>query len=289
VGLVVTRRLSFLMVVATREGGPAHRGGVRAGDIIKTIDGRHSRPLSAVTGQRLLRGAPGSVVKLSLLRANSDPVDVSLVRERLAAAPPRARMIEPGVGYLRIAEFTPKVADEARSELDGLKRSGARHLVLDLRGTGFGAVAEAPRVAELFMKGGVVARVSGQRQSEEIVEADASRQAWDRPVTVLVDHGTFGPAEIVAGALLDAGRPLVGESTFGRAPVQKTVTLPDGSLLITVAKYHTPKGAAIHGKGLAPTVPVRGADADAEDGATPGDPILEKALEIARGAEQKAA
>lgn len=289
VGLLLTRRLGFLMVVSAREGSPGQKAALRPGDILKSIDGRHTRPLSPVTGQRLLRGAPGSVVKLVVLRASTDPMDVSLVRERVTAAPVRAKVLEPGVGYLKVPEFGPKVADEVRAELDALQKQGARHLVLDLRGSAFGALGEAAGVAELFLKGGVVAKVSGAKEPEQLLTADADRSAWDRPVTVLVDHGTAGAAEVVAGALLESGRPLVGQSTFGRAPVQRTVTVPDGALLLTVARYHTPKGAPIHGKGLAPTVAVRvAADEDGED-APPGDPILEKALELIRDEGKKAA
>ncbi|HET7746654.1 MAG TPA: S41 family peptidase [Vicinamibacteria bacterium] len=290
VGLLLTRRLGFLMVVSTREGSPAQKAGLRPGDIVKSIDGRHTRPLSPVTGHRLLRGAPGSVVKLVVLRASTDPIDMSLVRERPATAAVRARVLEPGVGYVKVPEFTAKVAEDVRAELDGLRKQGARHLVLDLRGSAFGPLTEAPRVAELFLKGGVVAKVSGAKQPEQVLTADAARSAWDRPVTVLVDHGTAGAAEVVAAALLESGRALVGQSTFGRAPVQKTVTVPDGALLLTVARYHTPKGAPIHGKGLAPTVAVRLSADDEEEGEGPaGDPILEKALELIRDEGKKAA
>ena len=108
---------------------------------IKTIDGRHTRPLPAPVGQRLLRGAPGSVVKLTLLRAGSDPIDLSLTRERLTAAAPRSRMLDDGAGYLKVSEFPARVADDIRGELAALRRGGARTLVLDLRDSAEGAPA----------------------------------------------------------------------------------------------------------------------------------------------------
>jgi carboxyl-terminal processing protease len=291
VGLLLSRRFSFLMVVSARAGSPAEKSGVRAGDIIKTIDGRHTRPLPAPVGQRLLRGAPGSVVKLTLLRAGSDPIDLSLVRERLSPAPPRSKVLEDGAGYLKVPEFPSRVADDIRGELAALRRGGARTLVLDLRDSGDGAPAEAVKVAELFLRGGVVSRLTGTRVPEQVLSADPSRSAWDLPMAVLVDTGTAGPAEIVAAALLDAGRaPLVGEHTFGRAGVQKAVPLADGGLVITVGKYVSPKGNAIHGKGLEPSVPVEAATDDmAPEGAAPRDLILEKALEVLKGEAKKAA
>src|SRR6185503_952478 len=291
VGLVLTRRFSFLMVVAARVGSPAEKAGVKAGDVIKTIDGRHTRPLPAPVGQRLLRGAPGSVVKLTLLRAGSDPIDLSLTRERLSPAAPRSRMLEGSAGYLKVPEFSARVADDLRGELAALRRSGARTLVLDLRDSAEGAPAEAVKVAELFMHGGVVTKLTGTRMTEQVLSADASRSAWDLPMAVLVDTGTAGPAEIVAAALLDSGRaPLVGEHTFGRAAVQKPVPLADGGLVITVGKYVSPKGNAIHGKGLEPSVPVEVSPEDAPaEGAPERDVILEKAIEVLKTETKKAA
>jgi carboxyl-terminal processing protease len=292
-GLTVSRRLGFLMVVSARAGSPAEKAGMRPGDVLKTIDGRHSRPLSSQVGQRLLRGAPGSVVKLTVLRAGeSDPLDISLVREKLAPVPPKGRILDgTTTGYLKLAEIRDKSADDVRSELEALRRSGARDLVLDLRGVAEGSMGEAARVAELFLKGGVVAKVKGVHVGEEILKADPARSMWDLPMATLIDHGTAGPGEIVAGALLDASRsPLVGKRTFGRAPSQKAVPLEEGGLVVTVAKYYTPKDNAIHGKGVEPTVPVKTSDDDEEEeGASPSDPILEKALEVLHTPEAKKA
>lgn len=291
IGVILSRRVSFLMVVTTRAGSPAEKAGIRPGDLVKTIDGRHSRPLSAVAGQRLLRGAPGSEVTLTLLRAGSDPVTVTVVRERLVPVPPEGRMLDGGAAYVKIAEFTPSVTEEVRADIIGFKRAGARQLVLDLRGAGHGDLAEGVKVAELFMKGGVAARVAGTQASEQVVNADPARSVWDRPLAVLTDHGTSGAGEIVAAALLDAGRAsVVGEPTFGRAPIQRAVSLPEGGLVLTVARYVSPKGTPIHGKGVTPSVAVPArSEADDEDGKPAGDPILEKALEVLRGEEKKAA
>ena len=125
--------------------------------------------------------------------------------------------------------------------------------------------------------------------AEQVLTADPSRSVWDLPMAVLVDTGTSGPAEIVAAALLDAGRaPLVGEHTFGRAAVQKGVPLPEGGLVVTVGKYVSPKGNAIHGKGLEPTVAVDPtAEEDVSEGAPTRDLILEKALEVLKAEADK--
>ena len=294
IGVILSRRVAFLMVVSARAGSPAQKAGIRPGDLIKTIDGKHSRPLSAVAGQRLLRGAPGSVVKLALLRVGSDPLNVDVVRERLTPIPATARMLDGGAAYVKVAEFTAKTTDEVRAVGEGFKRAGAQKLVLDLRGAGHGELSEGVKMAELFMKGGVVAKVAGAKAEEQVLNADPARSVWgDRPMAVLTDHGTSGAGEIVAAALLDAGRAaVVGEATFGRAPIQRAVALPEGGMVLTVARYVSPKGTAIHGKGVTPSVPVEDRtddDAEGADGAPAGDPILDKALEVLRGGEVKKA
>jgi len=295
IGAVLTRRFGFLMVVAPRAGSPAEKAGLKTGDILKTIDGRHTRPLAAASGQRLLRGAPGSSVKLTILRAGVDPFEVSVVRERLVAAAPTSRVLDGATGYLKITDISPKAADEARAAVESLKRGGVKSLVVDLRGAAQGVTADGVKVAELFMNGGVVAKLSGARSAEQILTATSKAEAWDGPLAVLIDTGTSGAGEIVAAALRDAGRgPVVGERTFGRVGIQKQLPLAEGGMILTVARYVSPKGTAIHGQGVQPTVAVgAGPDEAGEDAAPPTekdkDPILDKALELLHSGEAKKA
>ena len=288
-GVVLTRRFSFVMVVAARPGSPAEKAGLRPGDLLKTIDERHTRPMPAVVAERLLRGAPGSSVKLGVLRAGADPFDVTVVRERVLPAAVQGRMLEGGTGYVKVTDFTATTAEDVRTHVETLKREGALRMALDLRGAAWGAPADGAGVAEIFLQGGPVAKLVGRRAEERLLQADAARSAWSGPLAVLVDNGTAGPGEIVAAALLDAGRAkLVGEHTFGRAAVSKTVPLPEGGLVLTVARYVSPKGNPIHGEGLQPSVPVAAEgeeDEDLPEGATRPDRILEKALEVVKGDE----
>jgi len=293
VGLVLTRRVAFVMVVASRPGTPAEKAGLRPGDLVRSIDERHTRSMPAVVADRLLRGAPGSSVKLGILRAGADPFDVTLVRERVLPAAPTSRMVEPGTGLVRVSDFTPATAEDVRTELAALERAGAERLLLDLRAAAWGPNEEGARLAELFLPGGPVAKVVGRRAEDRLLEADPARTAWTKPLVVLVDNGTAGPGEIAAAALLDAGRgPLVGRRTFGRAAVSKAVPLPEGALLLTVAKYMSPKGTSIHGEGVQPTVAVASAreedDEDRPEGEAAPDRVLEKGLEVVRAEVAKA-
>jgi carboxyl-terminal processing protease len=288
-GVVLTRRFGFLMVVAARPSSPAEKAGLKTGDILKAIDGRYTRPIAVATGERLLRGAPGSTVKLAVLRAGSDPLEVAVVRERLVPASPKGKMLDDGTGYVKLAEFNGRAAEDVRSEVETLKKSGAKNLVLDLRGAAYGLPGEGVKVAEIFLKGGTVAKLAGNSFGEQTLSADPARQAWAGPLAVLVDTGTAGAGELVAAAMLDSGRAsVVGEHTFGRAPVQKVVPLSEGGLVLTVAKYSSPNGTVIHGKGVQPSVPVAEPNEEAEEGAS-RDRILEKALEVLAGESKRAA
>jgi carboxyl-terminal processing protease len=290
VGLAVTRRLGFLMLVAVLPGSPADRAGLRTGDILKTIDGHHTRPLAAATGLRMLRGAPGSVVELAVLRRSNDPIGFALVREKLTPAAPTVKTLADGVALIRVPDFFAGAADGVRAHLESLKRSGTSRVVLDLRGSAFGQYPEAVGLAELFLKGGGIARFAERHAQEQVLNADPRRNVWQGPLAVLIDNGTAGPAEIVAAALSEGGRAtLVGRRTFGRVGVQRAVPLGQGGLVLTVGKYLTPAGKPIHEQGIEPAVAVA-RDEDSDSGAETGhDPILEKALELLKSGDRKAA
>src|SRR4030095_548984 len=157
---------------------------------------RTPRPLSAPVGQRLLRGAPGAVVTLTVLRAGeSDPLELSIVRERLTPVPPKGKMLEGGTtGYLKVAEIRAHSADDVRSELEALRKAGARDLVLDLRGGAEGSVPHAPHAAGRggghgpapggvrSRRGGGVTKIRGAHPAEEVLSADPARSFWDLPM-----------------------------------------------------------------------------------------------------------
>jgi carboxyl-terminal processing protease len=281
----VARRFAFIIVATVRPGSPAEKAKVKPGDVIKSIDGRHSRTLSVPLAEALLRGAPGSVLKLKLVRSRNVVADVDLVREKPAPLAAQNRVLEEGIGYLKIQEFSVHTAEEVETGLATLTRGGAKRLVLDLRGNIQGAPEEAVAVASLFIKDGVITRLVSRHAAERTFSADKGQPKWTLPVAVLVDATTGGAGEVLGAALSEAGRAtLVGERTFGHAGVQKTVPVADGAFVLTVGKYLTPKGKEIHGKGLEPEVAVQAREDDEDEAAGSSEPapdaILEKAIEI---------
>lgn len=288
-GIELTRQY-YLRVIAARDGSPAARAGLQPGDYIRAIDGQSTRDTSVFEGSRLLRGKPGTKVHLTVLRGNAaDPHDLELVREELAALPVKGRMAAPGVGYVRVAEFSAATADQLAAEVAILQKAGATRLVVDVRGTASGDVEAGLDAARVFVPSGTLGYRQDRGKEKEPIAAAARKTSVTLPTLVLTDNGTAGAAELFAGALQGNKRAeLVGERTRGRAARQKLVKLPDGSgLMLTHLLYLLPGGSAIHEKGLVPDVAVEQPTIDFGQTPPTGDPILEKALTL--GAEKKAA
>ena len=290
-GIVLGRRFGFLTVVATRPGSPARRAGIKAGDYIKTIDGKHTHALSVVKGERLLDGEPGTSVKVAIFKSGTDAVESTMVRERPVPNLPAARLLDGGIGYVAVTDLGDGMANALRASIAGLQSQGAHALVLDLRSAATGPLKNAVGLSELFIKGGVVAKLATRNAPEQTLVASEAARAYTGPLAILVDRGTAGAAEIAAGCLLDADRAsLFGENTFGRAGVQKQIPLESGGgLLLTVSRYLTPKGQSINGKGLVPKTLVRNPESLESFGAPGKDPVLDKAIESMKAAVLKAA
>lgn len=291
VGLELTRQY-YLRVIAAREGSPAARAGLRTGDFIRIIGDKPTREMSVWTGTRLLRGAPGTTVKLTIIRGNAaDPHVVELTREAETGPMVSGRLARPGVGLVRILAFTPHTATDLKQEIATLAGQGASHLVIDIRGTAEGAPMLGVAPARLFVSEGVLVSRESRTGPKEDMTAAAGDGSVKLPVTLLVTNGTSQAAEVFAAALAGHKRAeLVGEHTLGRAASQEFVRLPDGSgLWLSTARFVAPDGTPIHEKGLTPDVEV--AEPDVEFGEAPpsGDPILDKALEQIDAAHKAAA
>jgi carboxyl-terminal processing protease len=282
VGLDVTRQY-YLRVVSARDGSPAAKAGIRAGDFIRAIDNRPTRDMSAYEGSRLLRGAAGSKVSLLVIRGNAaDPHMVDLVREQVAGPELTTRMANSTTGYVRVVQFSADSATRIKQAIDALAQTGASRYVIDLRGTARGDLDEGVAAARLFVKGGTLAIRLGRQDQREPIAALPTDGVVTAPVALLVDVGTAGAAEVFAAALDGNGRAeTIGTNTLGRAARQRLVKLPDQSgLWLTNQRYLTPSGTPIHETGLVPDVIVE--LAEIEFGAMPPTPdeTLQRAVEL---------
>jgi carboxyl-terminal processing protease len=291
VGIILGRRFGFLTVVATRPASPARRAGIKAGDFIKFIDGKHTHGLTVVKGERMLTGEPGSAVKVAVFKSGTEATETALVREKPAAGLPAARALDGGVFYLAVSDLGDVSLNSLRAAMADLQAQGAASLVLDLRSSATGPLQNAAPLVGLFAKGAVVAKVASRKAPEQTILASETGRPFAGPLAVLVDRGTAGAAEIAAGSLADAGRAsLFGENTFGRAGIQRPIPLESGGgLLLTVSRYLTPKGQPIHGKGVLPKTLVRNPESPDLFGTLGKDPVLDKAMEALKAATVKVA
>jgi carboxyl-terminal processing protease len=283
VGLELTRQY-YLRVIAARDGSPAAKAGLNTGDYVRAIDGKPTRDMSVFEGSRLLRGAAGSKVTLTVIRGNAaDPHEVPLVREKSSGAAVTSRLIGSDVGYIRVASFRNGAPEELRKHAADVTKAGAKSLVIDIRRTAEGPMENGHAAARAFVKSGTLGIKAGREAAtaRETIAARAGEASIDLPVTLLVTTGTAGAAELFAAALDGNDRAqLVGEGTLGRAGIQKLVKLPESrALWLTYARYLTPKGEPIHGRGLQPDVQVEDPDVEFGVAQGPNDPILDAALE----------
>ena len=306
IGLVISKRFGYVLVLAAAPGSPAAKAGLTVGDLIEAVDGKSTRDLPVPLLQAMLNGPAGSSVSLVVRRSRraEDPQDLSLTRAALSSPTVNQRLMADKVGYIEVKSLTPGKAAETARAVKDLIGQGADRLVLDLRSDAFGDAQEGIKLANVFIDNGLLGYLEGQKFPRKDFNAD-SRQAVAAsvPLVVITNRATAGAAEVAAAAIVDRQRgQIVGEKTFGLASEQKTISLDDGSaIILSVAKYRRPSGKAIQDGGVNPTLQMAESDSelvtDDDNGPAPNQPenpskedeLLKKAIEVVKGAALKAA
>jgi carboxyl-terminal processing protease len=304
-GINVSKRFGYAWVVSVVPGSPADKAGLVDGDILEAIEGQDTRNISLAMIQRMLEGTAGSTLTVGVVgRGKAEPDKVTMTRSVVVVPPVGDALYEnASILYLKPEILDHDHVQQVESKLKGMQKAGNKKILLDLRDVAAGDMGEATRLANLLLKTGTIATLEGQKFPKQVFTADTSKAIQPTaPVVVLVNRGTAGPAELVAGALLDNKRAeVVGEKTFMEGAQQKTFELPDGSaLILTVAKYETPSGKKLQDEGITPDVLVASSADDSEavdeelapEAATPApvkkpgvqiDEQLNKALDLLKG------
>jgi carboxyl-terminal processing protease len=279
-GILVTKRNDQVTVITPLEGTPAARLGIRAGDVISEVEGVATEDLSLDEVVKRLKGPKGTTVHIKIMRVGmKEPIPLSIVR---AAIPTNSisnvLMLKPGVGYIRIKDFTATTVRELDEAIDKLKADGMKDLVLDLRQNPGGLLDAAVGVADHFLdKGQMIVYTKGRTpDSEQNYLAPGKHQKLDLPLVVLVNRGSASASEIVSGAIQDHDRGLVvGETSWGKGLVQSVYTLQYGAgLALTTSKYYTPSGRNIQ-RDYSSFYDYYVAD-DSEDGSTTEVPLKDR-------------
>ncbi|MCF7669429.1 MAG: S41 family peptidase [Verrucomicrobia bacterium] len=268
IGIVIGMRDGFLTVIAPMEGTPAFNGGIISGDRIIKVDGRSTERFGLQDAVDVLRGEPGTKVKITIYRPSSG-VTKEVELERAIIRVDTVKDIngsqefplgDDKVGYVRLTQFGESTSRDLEKALQKLESQGMRGLVLDLRANPGGLLDQAVKVAGKFLPEDqlVVSTEGRELLKNHEFRASGGNKHPDYPIVVLVNGGSASASEIVAGCLRDLDRAIIlGEQTFGKGSVQSVRDLKDGSALrLTTAKYYTPSHEVIHGKGITPDVKV---------------------------------
>jgi carboxyl-terminal processing protease len=276
VGIEIGMEDGLVKVVSPIEGSPAFRAGLKSGDLITRIDDTPVKGLTMDQAVKRMRGDPATKVTLNIFRkAESRSFPVTIIREEIRTQSVRAKLIEPGYGWIRVSQFQERTVEDFARKLDELYKQDPqmKGLVLDLRNDPGGLLESAVAISSAFLPGdSVVVSTNGQvADSKQTYRASPDnylrRGGPDPlkrlpaalksvPLIVLVNEGSASASEIVAGALQDYKRAtLMGAQTFGKGSVQTVRPLSaETALKITTARYYTPSGRSIQAKGIVPDV-----------------------------------
>jgi carboxyl-terminal processing protease len=271
-----------LLIVQPLPGWPAMEAGLRANDVILEVDDTVLLGRSLYEAIALIRGPAGTTVRLLVEREEVDkPFEVAVKRAHIEMPAVESRMLEDGIGYLRLTEFGATATEELQDALRGLQVDKLEGLVFDLRGNRGGYLSTAVQVTSEFVGEGPILIERFRDGREQRYPAASGGMALEVPLVVLVDGASASASEIAAGAIQDSGRGvLIGTTTLGKGSVQTVRTLSDGSeLRVTIARWFTPEGRAIHGVGLQPDIELELSD---DDLLAERDPQLDRAVDYLR-------
>jgi carboxyl-terminal processing protease len=301
-GMTISKRYGYIVVVSVVPDGPAEKASLRDGEILEAIGGFSTRDMSVGQATMLLQGAPGTPVKVAVVRrGKTEPQEISINRTVIGAQHVVAERVGEDVAYVRLPAIETLDVTELHDKLLQFDKQGVHKLVVDLRDCTRGQVPDAITAAQFFLASGKITSLEGQTVTRKEFSAEPDKVVWRAPVDVLISPSTSGAAEVLAAAIKGNKRgDVLGERTFGTASEQRVIPLDDGgAVILTVAFYSTPEGKSIVDEGVAPTVEVHpksqdpSANTDAEEPAplgpgqlpTSDDPVYNKALELLKGSE----
>ena len=263
-GIEVGVEGGFIKVISPIDDTPAQDAGIDAGDLIIKIDDRNVKGIALEEAVNLMRGKPGTTIKLTLVKEGADaPVNVEVVRSVIKVASVKSKLLEDSYGYIRITQFQAQTGPDFKKAINKLKSTSDNRLngiIIDLRNNPGGVLQAAVEVADTLLEEGLIVYTKGRIKSSQLrFLAKPGDEAKDIPVVVLINSGSASASEIVAGALQDQNRAIIlGTASFGKGSVQTVLPLDEKyGIKLTTARYYTPKGRSIQVLGIVPDIEVK--------------------------------
>ena len=266
-GIEVGMENGFVKVIAPIDDTPAQKAGVQAGDLIIKLDEKPVKGMSLEEAVNIMRGEPGSVLTLTIMRdGESGPIEIDVTRDIIKVTSIKSRMIDNGYGYVRITQFQADTGTQFQDALQSLEETHGEDLdglVIDLRNNPGGVLQAAVDTADALLDEGLIVYTEGRIQSSRLrFNASAGDIMAGTPIVVLINGGSASASEILAGALQDHQRAVVmGTQSFGKGSVQTVIPLDEThAIKMTTARYFTPDGRSIQASGIKPDIEVKPAE-----------------------------
>ena len=261
-GIQIGMKDNLLTVIAPIEDTPAYKAEIKAGDRIIKIDDATTKDMSLQDAVQKMRGPKGTPVKITIVREGwKEPKDFTIVRDIIKVKSVKYKLLEDGIGYVKVTQFQEQTASDLSNALAKLNDDKVGSLVLDLRNNPGGLLNSAVDVSSQFLPAGkLVVYIKDKAGEKSEYKTGGTRPSYEKTtMVVLVNQGSASASEIVAGALKDWRRAVIlGVQTFGKGSVQSVIPLSDGSgLRLTTARYYTPSGTTIQSTGITPDIVVK--------------------------------
>lgn len=264
IGAYVGMKNNRVVIVSPIYGTPAYKAGLKPGDVIMKIEKKSTEGMKLHEAVSLLRGKRNTKVKIEVFRQGVPKfLKVSIVRKNIQIPSVKATLLKNRVGYIKITTFADNTPRDLEKSINKMRRKGMKKLVIDLRFNPGGALSAVVEMADMFLEGGLIVYTKGRhtQNTRKFFAGDEVAVDPDMPLVVLVNQGSASASEIFAGAMKDRKRAtIIGHKTFGKGTVQNVIDVLDKDkvlgLKITTAKYYTPGGYVIAGKGIKPNIKV---------------------------------
>ncbi len=260
-GIEVGMEDGFIKVISPIDDTPAQRAGLESGDLIIRLDDKTVKGMTLGDAVKLMRGTPGSPIKLLVIREGDDkPLTFTIKRALIKVASIKSRMLEPGYAYVRLTQFQLRSAEDMLAAIDKLSEQAGgqlKGLVLDLRNNPGGILNAAVDVSDAFLEEGLIVYTDGRIDDSKLkFSATPGDVLHGAPIVVLINNGSASASEIVSGALQDRNRAIImGSQSFGKGSVQTVIPISRTTAIkMTTARYYTPSGRSIQAEGITPDI-----------------------------------